>query len=269
MNLDIKDKVYLVTGGASGIGEAISLLLAEEGAIPVILARSKPKDDFLSNIKSLNEKSLVIQTELTDEKQCESAVEQVISTYGRIDGVVNNAGRNDGIGLEAGVEAFKQSIESNLIHYYTMVHYTAEHLKKTKGAIVNISSKTAVTGQGGTSAYCAAKGAQLSLTREWAVDFAPYGVRVNAVIPAECMTPLYASCLSSFDDPKAKLKEITDLIPLENRMTEARELANATVFLLSPRAGHTTGQFHFVDGGYTHLDRAISCIDGSLNTSSN
>jgi len=93
-------------------------------------------------------------------------------------------------------------------------------------------------------------------------------VRVNAVIPAECMTPLYESCLSGFDDPTAKLKEITDLIPLENRMTEARELANATVFLLSPKASHTTGQFHFVDGGYTHLDRAISCIDGSLNTSS-
>lgn len=123
--------------------------------------------------------------------------------------------------------------------------------------MVNISSKTAVTGQGNTSAYVAAKAAQLGLTREWAAALAPFGVRVNAVIPAEVMTPLYARWIATFPDPEAQLKEITARIPLGGRMTDAQEIAATVVFALSPRSGHTTGQWLFVDGGYTHLDRAL------------
>jgi L-fucose dehydrogenase len=122
---------------------------------------------------------------------------------------------------------------------------------------VNISSKTAITGQGNTSAYVAAKAAQLGLTREWAAALAADGVRVNAVIPAEVMTPLYRTWLDTFDNPQARLAEIVRHIPLGQRMTEADEIAATVVFLLSPRSGHTTGQWLFVDGGYTHLDRAL------------
>lgn len=138
-----------------------------------------------------------------------------------------------------------------------MAHHCEPHLKASRGAIVNLSSKTALTGQGGTSGYCAAKGAVLSLTREWAASLAPHGVRVNAVVPAEVMTPLYESWLASFDDPAAKLAAITQRIPLGKRMTSADEIAATAVFLLSARAAHTTGQWLFVDGGYTHLDRAL------------
>lgn len=257
MDLGLKDKVVIVTGGASGIGAAISLVLAEEGAIPIILARSQASDAFKQQLHSLTDKAKIIKTELTDEAQCQQAIASIINEYNHIYGLVNNAGANDGVGLAAGVAAFRKSIESNLTHYYTMTHYCAEHIKKTQGAIVNISSKTAVTGQGNTSAYCAAKGAQLSLTREWAVDFADSGVRVNAVIPAECMTPLYQRWIQTLAEPDKELAKITRRIPLGQRMTEAEELANATVFLLSPKAAHTTGQWHFVDGGYTHLDRAL------------
>jgi len=98
----------------------------------------------------------------------------------------------------------------------------------------------------------------LSLTREWAADLADDGIRVNAVIPAESMTPLYERCLDRMGEPDIELQKILDRIPLGNRMTEPAELANAVVFLLSDCAGHTTGQWHFVDGGYTHLDRALS-----------
>lgn len=261
MDLGLQDKVVIVTGGASGIGAAISLLLAEEKAIPIILARSKPDDGFVKKLLERCPQASVIITELTDETQCREAICRVVEQFGRIDGLVNNAGANDGVGLEAGVSAFRQSIENNLIHYYTMTHLCATYLKQSRGAIVNISSKTAVTGQGNTSAYCAAKGAQLSLTREWAVDFAKYGVRVNAVIPAECMTPLYARWIESLDKPEKELAKITRRIPLGQRMTDSQELANTTVFLLSPRASHTTGQWHFVDGGYTHLDRALGTDD--------
>jgi L-fucose dehydrogenase len=185
-------------------------------------------------------------------------VAQVAAHFGRIDGLVNNAGINDGIGLEAGRDAFVGSLERNLIHYYSMAHYCLPHLKASRGTIVNMSSKTALTGQGNTSGYTAAKGAQLSLTREWAASLLEFGVRVNAVIPAEVMTPLYQRWIDTFADPAAKLDDITRKIPLGKRMTTAEEMANTTVFLLSERSSHTTGQWIFVDGGYTHLDRALS-----------
>lgn len=258
MDLELKNKVVLVTGGASGIGAAISTVLAEEGAIPVILTRRAPDVEFKDALRALNDKARFIITELTDDQQCENAVHETMDAFDRIDGLVNNAGANDGVGLDAGPDAFRQSIENNLTHYYTMAHLCLPHLRKSKGSIVNISSKTALTGQGGTSAYCAAKGAQLSLTREWAADLADDGIRVNAVIPAESMTPLYERCLEDMGEPDVELAKILKRIPLGNRMTEPRELANAVVFLLSNRAAHTTGQWHFVDGGYTHLDRALS-----------
>lgn len=257
MDLGLKGKVVLITGGGSGIGAAISEAVAAEGAVPVVLARRTPEPEVMAGLQAVCPQALLLITELTDDAQCRAAVDQVMARFGRIDGLVNNAGANDSIGLDAGPEAFRASIEQNLMHYYTMAHLCVPHLRATKGAIVNISSKTAVTGQGNTSAYAAAKGAQLALTREWAAALAKDGVRVNAVIPAECMTPLYERWIRSFDDPQSRLDEITRRIPLGQRMTEAAELANQVVFLLSARAGHTTGQWLFVDGGYSHLDRAL------------
>lgn len=258
MDLQLKDKVVIVTGGASGIGAAISLTLAQEGAIPVILGKSPMPSEFAQQIQAQASQYLFIQVELSDDAACKSAVEQTVARFGRIDGLVNNAGVNDGVGLEAGREAFIGSLERNLIHYYVMAHYCVPHLKATKGAIVNVSSKTAVTGQGNTSGYCASKGAQLSLTREWAAALLNDGVRVNALIPAEVMTPLYARWIQTFDNPAEKLAAITSKIPLGQRMTTSEEMANTCVFLLSNASSHTTGQWIFVDGGYTHLDRALS-----------
>ena len=139
-----------------------------------------------------------------------------------------------------------------------MAHFCLPHLRETRGSIVNISSKTALTGQGGTSGFTAAKGGQLSLTREWAASLASEGIRVNAVVPAEVMTPLYRSWIQKFDDPAAKLGSIVKKIPLGARMTTPEEIASMVVFLLSARASHITGQWMFVDGGYTHLDRALT-----------
>ncbi len=258
MDLHLKDKVVVVTGGASGIGAAISLTLAQEGAIPVIFGKSPMPQDFAQALQATAAQHLFVQVELSDDKACGAAVAQVIQTFGRIDGLVNNAGINDNIGLDAGRDAFVGSLERNLIHYYTMAHYCVPHLKASKGAIVNVSSKTAVTGQGNTSGYCASKGAQLSLTREWAAALLNDGVRVNALIPAEVMTPLYERWINSFDKPEEKLASITAKIPLGHRMTTSEEMASMCVFLLSDVSSHTTGQWVFVDGGYTHLDRALS-----------
>ncbi|MCM4171545.1 short chain dehydrogenase [Arenibacter sp. TNZ] len=260
MDLQLKDKVIIVTGGSKGIGHGISVLLAAEGAIPVIIGRdNKSMLAVVTDIEKSGGKASFAMAELTDPEQCRLAVESTIEKYGKIDGVVNNAGINDGIGLENGnYEDFLRSINRNLTHYYLMAHFALPELKKTQGAIVNIGSKTSVTGQGGTSGYAAANGGRNAITREWAVELLPYNIRVNAVIVAECYTPLYDRWIKTFDNPEEKLKGITDKIPLGQRMTTAEEIASTVVFLLSNRSSHTTGQLLFVDGGYTHLDRSIS-----------
>jgi L-fucose dehydrogenase len=258
MDLNLRDKAVIVTGGGAGIGGAITMQLASEGAIPVVLARSPLEAAFERQLLELQPRARFFQVELTDAAVCKAAVRTTLAEFGQLHGLVNNAGVNDNVGLDAGPDAFVASLERNLVHYYTLAHYCVDALKATHGAIVNISSKAAVTGQGGTSGYCAAKGAQLSLTREWAAALAVDGVRVNAVVPAEVMTPLYRSWLSHFDNPEAKLADITRRIPLGQRMTRAGEIADTVVFLLSERASHVTGQWLFVDGGYTHLDRALT-----------
>jgi len=257
MDLQLKDKIIIVSGGAKGIGEGIVKVLAAEGAFPVIIGRSE--QDNLKVVNDLGGKASQIVAELTDPAQCENAVKSVIEKYGRVDGLVNNAGVNDGVGLEKGnYEQFLASLHKNLVHYYLLAHYALSELKKSKGAIVNIGSKTAETGQGNTSAYAASNGGRNALTREWAVELLPFGIRVNAVIVAECWTPLYANWIKTLPDPDEKLKSIVSKIPLEQRMTTCEEIANMVAFLLSERSSHTTGQLIHVDGGYTHLDRAIS-----------
>jgi L-fucose dehydrogenase len=260
MDLQLKGKIIIVTGGAKGIGEGIVKALAGEGAIPVIVGRnSADNQKVVAEVEIANGAAFQIVAELSDPEQCENAVRAVIGKFGRIDGLVNNAGVNDGVGLESGTyEKFMESLHKNVVHYFLMAHYSLPELKKSKGAIVNISSKTAETGQGGTSAYAASNGGRNALTREWAVELLNYGIRVNAVVVAECWTPLYQSWISTLPDPEEKLKDIVQKIPLGKRMTTAREIADTVVFLLSERSGHTTGQLIHVDGGYVHLDRAIS-----------
>ena len=255
MELGLKNNVIIVTGGAKGIGAGITKSLATEGAIPVIIGRNKDDNDAIINEIGAG---FGITAELTHPDECERAVKETIEKFGRIDGVVNNAGVNDGVGLEKGnYEAFIASLHKNLIHYYLIVHYALRELIKSKGSVVNIGSKVAETGQGNTSAYAAANGGRNALTREWAVELLKYGIRVNAVIVAECYTPLYDKWIKTLPDPEETLKKINEKIPLGKRMTTAKEIADMVVFLLSERSSHTTGQLIYVDGGYTHLDRAL------------
>ncbi len=251
MELGLEGKVVVVTGGGSGIGASIVAALVAQKAQPVILDRTEPKDDAATA-------SEWITVDLTDDRGCQTAVSNIMARMGRIDGLVNNAGINDAVGLDAGPDAFRASLDQNLVHYYTMMHLCVPELRKRRGAIVNISSKVAITGQGGTSAYAAAKGGVLALTREWAAELAGDGVRVNCVVPGETMTPMYRTWLNGFDDPDEKLARIVRTIPLSARMTKPEEIATSVIYLLSDWAGHTTGQALVVDGGYSHLDRALT-----------
>jgi len=259
MDLNLTDRVIVVSGGAKGIGEAICRVLAAEGATPVVVGRKREDNErVVQEIEARGGRAWQVEAELTRTEDCERAIALTVQELGRVDGLVNNAGINDGVDLEHGdTEKFLASLRKNLVHYYDLAHFALPELKKSRGAIVNIGSKVAETGQGGTSAYAAANGGRNALTREWAVELAKYGIRVNAVIVAECWTPMYATWLSSQPDPKAARAQIEGRIPLGRRMTTGEEIASTVAFLLSERSSHTTGQLVHVDGGYVHLDRAI------------
>lgn len=259
MDLNLTNKVYIVTGGAKGIGAAISKGIAAEGGIVVIVGRGKEDNiKIVDDIIKTKGKASYITAELSEAKACKEVIDFTVEKYGQIDGLINNAGINDGVGLENGnPEKFFESLHKNLSHYYNLAHYALPYLKKSKGNIVNIGSKVATTGQGNTSGYAASKGAINALTREWAVELLPYSIRVNTVLPAEVWTPLYENWINSLPNPKEKLEQIVAKIPFEKRMTTAEEIADMTIFLLSSKSSHTTGQIIYVDGGYSHLDRSL------------
>jgi len=259
MNLHLQEKIIIVSGGAKGIGEGIATLLAQEGAIPVIIGRDENDNNkFVTSLQANGYKAGQVVAELSDPLQCKNAIKQIVANYGRIDGLVNNAGVNDTINLENGnYEGFMSSLHKNVVHYYLLAHHALPYLKIANGSIVNISSKVADTGQGETSGYAAANGARNALTREWAVELLKYGIRVNSVIVAECFTPLYDKWIKTLPNPEEKLAQIKSKIPLGKRFTTKEEIANTVAFLLSNASSHTTGQLVYVDGGYTHLDRTL------------
>ena len=259
MDLNLQDKIIIVTGGSKGIGHAITNLLAEEKAIPFIVSRDeKTIQETIEKIEKKGGRCSYALAELTDPQQGKEAVEKAISEFGTVHGLVNNAGVNDGVSLENGdTDQFVNSLNKNLVHYYVMAQACLPYLKVNKGSIVNIGSKVSLTGQGGTSAYAAACGGRNALTREWAVELLPHSIRVNAVIVAESYTPLYEKWINTFQNPKEKLNQIQSKIPLEKRMTTPEEIADTVAFLLSEKSSHTTGQLLHVDGGYVHLDRSL------------
>jgi len=248
MNLHLKDKVIVVSGGASGIGEGIVNVLLQEGAIVAAIDLNPSKNNDVYSVIA----------DLTDPIQCKIAIEKVVAKFGKLDGLVNNAGVNDNVNLENGnYDLFMKSLHKNLVHYYLLTHHALPYIKEGVGSIVNISSKTAETGQGNTSAYAAANGGRNALTREWAVELLKYSIRVNAIVVAECYTPMYEKWIQTQENPNEKLAKIQLNIPLGNRFTTANEIGQTVCFLLSPASSHTTGQLIHVDGGYVHLDRAI------------
>ncbi len=262
MDLKLENKVVLVTGGSQGIGLDIIHSFLAEGAHVANADQHIPKDQPLADRPATSKgKHLFIQADLCDLDACQNAVGETIGHYGQIDIIINNAGVNDGAGLGDGVEAFTNSLHRNLIHYYAVVESALDVLKTSRGVVINIGSKVSVTGQGGTSGYAAAKGGINALTREWAVDLAPFGIRVNAVLPSETWTPHYERWLDTMSNPQAVRKQIERLIPLGNRFTTSQEISDMVVFLASPRSSHTTGQIIFVDGGYVHLDRKCTADD--------
>ena len=261
MDLDLKDKIIVITGGAGkkgSIGETIVRHIVQEGGIPAIIDRNARGFQMQDEMQHQGIDALFVQTDLSDHESCKRAVEKVVEKYNRIDVLINNVGVNDGAGLDSTYEEFMASLKLNLISYFLITKYALAKLKESKGNIINIGSKVAITGQGKTSGYAAAKGGVLALTREWAVDLLQDGIRVNALVIAESWTPAYDDWLRTLPNPEETKQKIVSKIPFGNRMTTPGEIADTVLFLASGRSSHTTGQFVFVDGGYVHLDRAIT-----------
>lgn len=255
MNLELAGRVVLISGAAHGIGAATARAFAAEGARVALVDR----DEAAGRARAAElPGSVFLLADLTDDDSCERVVVETLRAFGRLDLLVNNAGVNDAVTLSAPPALFLASLRRNLLHVFALAHFAEPHLIAARGAIINVSSKVAVTGQGRTSGYAAAKGAVNALTREWALALAPHGVRVNAVVPAECDTEQYQRWFAGQPDPAAARAEVARRVPLGRRLTTPAELADAIVWLASPRAGHVTGQLLHVDGGYTHLDRAAT-----------
>ena len=260
MDLKLKDKVVVVTGAAGlkgSIGETIVQHLAAEGAIPVIVCRNDRGFGYEKELQDKGIDVLFVKTDLSDHVQIEKAVRKIEEKYGEIHALINNVGVNDGAGLDASLDDFMYSLKLNMVSYFAMAKYCLPMLKKTKGNILNIGSKVALTGQGGTSGYAASKGGVFGLTREWAVDLIKFGIRSNAIVIAESWTPAYDAWIKTLDNGEEKLEAIVKKIPLENRMTMPAEIADQCLFTISEKSSHTTGQFITVDGGYVHLDRSL------------
>lgn len=260
MELGLKDKVVIITGAAGmkgSIGETILNVIANEGVIPAIVDRNDRGKGYAEELRARGIDAHFIKTDLTQPDQIESAINEISAKYGRIDAVINNVGVNDGVGLDGTYEEFLASLHLNMISYFLVVKHALPFLKISQGNILNIGSKVALTGQGGTSGYAASKGGVLALTREWAVDLIKDNVRVNALIIAESWTPAYDNWIKTLENGEEKLTGIKATIPLGNRMTTPEEIANTVAFIISEKSSHTTGQFVFVDGGYVHLDRAL------------
>ena len=264
MDLNLKGKVVVISGAAGkegSIGETILQRLAEEGAIPAVIDRNARGFGYVEKIQEKGIDAIFCQTDVTDPVQIENAVNTITKKYGRIDVVINNVGVNDGVGLDASYEEFMDSLKLNMVSYFLIVKHALPFLIESKGNILNIGSKVALTGQGRTSGYAASKGGVLGLTREWAVDLIKHDIRSNAIIIAESWTPSYDTWIRTLPDGEQKLKSIVKKIPLENRMTSTNEIADTCLFTISNRSSHTTGQFIFVDGGYVHLDRSLLTED--------
>ncbi len=255
MDLQLKDRVVLVSGGARGIGAATVRGFVAEGARVVIADRDAPAAESLArDLPGVR----VVAGDLADEAACARAVEGASEGFGRLDVLVNNAGVNDSVGLDAPPADFIASLRRNLLPAYTLTHLARHHLAASRGCVVNVSSKVAATGQGHTSGYAAAKGALNALTREWALALGSHGVRVNCVVPAECDSDQYQRWFAAQPDPAAARASVAALVPLAARLTRPEEIADAILWLASDRSSHVTGQFLYVDGGYTHLDRAAT-----------
>ena len=244
--IDLGGKAAIVTGGSRGIGRAIALRLAAQGADVAFSYRGNEAaaKETARAIEALGRRALPIQGDATDPAAAEALVKATLEAFGKVDILVNNAGiTRDDLIMRMSMDAWREVLETNLFGaFYAIKAVTRPMLKARSGRIVNITSVSGQAGQTGQANYSAAKAGLIGLTKATARELASRGITCNAVAPGFVLTEL------TRDLPEALQAEITARTPL-GRFGTTEEIADAVAFLVSDEAGFITGQVLAVDGG--------------------
>ncbi|MDQ0848133.1 NAD(P)-dependent dehydrogenase (short-subunit alcohol dehydrogenase family) [Arthrobacter sp. B3I9] len=243
------DKVAVVTGATSGIGEQIARKLAREGARVLITGRSVTRGGQIAD--ELGESCCFFPADIAEAGAAEEIIGATISRYGRVDVLVNNAAvDHTGDLLTVTDDEIRATFEINTFAAIRMLQAAAANMRIRGGAIINITSRLASIGVPTMGIYSASKGAMLAMTRAAAVELAPLNIRVNAVAPGMTKTPLYDEWLAGQEDPAAEEADVVSKIPLR-RLAVPDDVASAVAYLASDEAAYLTGVSLPVDGGYT------------------
>jgi len=246
------NKVAIVTGGAKGMGLGCIEVFHEEGAKVILLDRDYRAAEEVVGLlnKKRSHSAAAYACDVGDLGQLSQALALATQHFGRVDCLINNAGVHppDTPIEQTTAEEVMQLLKINFVSTYIASMAVIDSIKRTQGTIINISSMTAVLGQKNSCAYAATKGAQLSFTKALALELAPFGVRVNAVLPSNVDTPLMRAWASSLADPESALQRIAELQPL-GRMATPREMGTICLFLASADSSFITGQGIIADGG--------------------
>ncbi len=245
-------KTIIVTGASRGIGLGCALSILRHGGSVAILAPDPElaQPAVESAGFTWSERVLPLPCDVRDALEFERAFEQTLARFGGLDGLINNAGWHPpAMEIEqTSVAEFEALLKLNLTSTFLGCKLAVPHLKRTRGAIVNMSSEVALVGQASAPAYVTSKAGQIGLTRALALDLAPHGVRVNAVCPAGVNTPLMHEWAATQYDPAAALRTVDSWHPL-GRMATSAEIGEVCAFLLSSEASFITGQALCPDGG--------------------
>ena len=240
----LKDKVAIITGGAVGIGRATAELFAEEGAKVVVADLLMPEVERLE--------ALFVETDISNEDGCRRVCDEAVRAFGRLDILVNNAAVFVLKGLEASVDDWNRSLSVNIVGTALMSKYASEHMKKSGGgAIVNLGSISSFVAQPSFITYSATKAAIVQMTRNMALDLAPFNIRVNCVCPGTILTRATENHMALVGMSKEDFIATEAPKHLLNRVGDPREVAYPILFLASDEASFITGTHLMVDGGYT------------------
>ncbi|NOU92260.1 glucose 1-dehydrogenase [Paenibacillus sp. LMG 31456] len=248
----LQDKITLITGSGSGIGQSSALLFAKEGATVIVNDLLEEKgQETVELIKQAGGNAVFIQADVTDPESVKAMVDQVIAAYGRIDVLFNNAGVS-GVGAihEVEPDAWDRVININIRGVYLPSKYVIPHMmERREGSIINMSSCIAEIGLARRASYSATKGAVLALTKSMQVDYAPYQIRVNALLPGTILTPFVENYLrNSYDDPEEAIAGLKKR-QLSGDLGRPEDVAKAALFLASDESRFMMGSPLYIDGG--------------------
>lgn len=251
----VKDKVAIVTGAASGIGEAIALLFAEQGAQVVVADIDEiGGQKTVAQAAEKNGKAIFVKADISQEDGAKEIVDAAVKAFDRVDILVNNAASFVQKGLDAAVKDWRRCLDTNVIGTALMSRYAAEQMKKSGGgSIVNIGSQSGFFAQPNFITYSSTKAAILEMTRCMALDLAPANIRVNTVCPGTILTPASFSHVNRMGMTLAQFEEEEGSKTILKRIGRACEVAYSVLFLASDEASYITGAYLMVDGGKTAL----------------